>query len=201
MKLFWKILLVFFYQTSMAQKENAEIVKGNEAYYKGDYFLAETHYNKAININNKNSIAYYNKGNALFKQNKFNAAVEAFELALQNSNNILTKSKYFFNKGVAETKQAKWKQAVTSFKQALKLTPNDKDIQENLQKALDELKKQQPQQNSSNNNNNQNKNPQSPKLSKEQIENELNKLRNEEKRLQQDLQKKKIQKVLPEKDW
>lgn len=201
MKQLWIILLLFFYQVSFAQKENEEILKGNEAYYKGDYFLAETHYNNAINLNAKNAIAYYNKGNALFKQNKFKAAAEAFEQALQNSNNALSKPKYFYNKGVAEAKQAKWKEAVTSFKQALKISPNDKDIQENLQKALDELKKQQPKQNPSNNNNNENKNPPSPKLSKEQIENELTKLRNEEKRLQQDLQKKKIQKVLPDKDW
>ena len=38
-------------------------------------------------------------------------------------------------------------------------------------------------------------------MNKEQMENELNKLRNEEKRLQKEMQKQKVQQVSPEKDW
>lgn len=200
------ILLINISLFAVAQKENKEIIKGNESYKKGEYEIAESSYNKAIEANDKNSIAYFNKGNALLKQNKYSAAASMYTAAINNSNNVFIKAKAAYNKGVAEAKQKNWQQAVDAFKQALKMAPSDKDTRENLQKALNEIKKQKPEEKPNNqkkkdDNKEEDKKKQQPKMSKEQMENELNKLRNEEKRLQKEIQKQKVQPVSPEKDW
>jgi tetratricopeptide (TPR) repeat protein len=152
-------------------------------------------------MNGENAIALLNKGNALHKQGKFTEAATFFDAAISFANNNLIKSKAAYNKGVAEAKQKNWSNAVSAFKQALKLAPTDVDARENLQKAMNEIKKQnanKPQPNK--NKPNEQKPKDQNKMSKEQMENELNKLRDEEKRLQKDLQKNK-QQYNQEKDW
>lgn len=206
MKYLITILLICISVFAVAQKGNKEIIKGNESYKKGEFEIAESNYTKAIEANDKNSIAYFNKGNALLKQNKYSAAASMYAAAINSSNNVFIKVKAAYNKGVAEAKQKNWQQAVEAFKQALKMAPDDKDTRENLQKALNEIKKQKPEEKPNNqkkkdDNKEEDKKKQQPKMSKEQMENELNKLRNEEKRLQKEMQKQKVQPVSPEKDW
>lgn len=201
------ILLLTISFSALAQKGNRDIIKGNESYKKGEFAAAETDYNKAIESNNKNSIAYFNKGNALLKQNKFTDAASMYAAAISNSKDVFIQAKAAYNKGVAEAKQQKWQEAADAFKQALKLAPTDKDARENLQMAMNEIKKKQKSQEKPNNNKKKedkkddDKKKQQPKMNKDQMENELNKLRNEEKRLQKEMQKKKVQQVSPEKDW
>lgn len=201
------ILLLTISFVAVAQKENRAIIKGNESYKKGEFEIAESSYSKAIEANDKNSIAYFNKGNALLKQNKYSDAATMYAAAINNSKDVFIKAKAAYNKGVAEAKQKNWQQAVDAFKQALKMAPNDKDTRENLQKAMNEVKKQQKPEDKPNDNKKKednkedDKKKQQPKMNKEQMENELNKLRNEEKRLQKEMQKQKVQQVSPEKDW
>lgn len=201
------ILLLSVSFSAFAQKGNREIIKGNESYKKGEFAIAETNYNKAIVANDKNSTAYFNKGNALLKQNKFTDAANMYAAAMQNNKDVFMQAKASYNKGVAEAKQQKWQEAVDAFKQALKLAPNDKEARENLQKAMNEIKKKQKPEEKPNENKKKedkkedDKKKQQPKMNKDQMENELNKLRNEEKRLQKELQKQKTQQVSQEKDW
>ena len=199
------LLLVFL---ANAQKSNNEILKGNEAYKKGDFKNAETEYDNALKVDGKNATALFNKGNALQKQGKLDEAAKQYESTVENSTNLLVQSKALYNKGVAEAKQKQWQQAVGSFKQALRLQPTDIEARDNLQKAMNEIKKQQeknPQDNKKDDKKNSDDRPkekkQEPKMNKQQMEKELNKLGNEEKRLQHDLQKQKIRPSSVDKDW
>jgi len=81
LRLAFIISLCFIYSFLLAQKENDAIAKGNEAYVKGDYATAENYYSKAIEQNNKNATAYYNKANALYKQNKWKEAADMYATA------------------------------------------------------------------------------------------------------------------------
>ncbi len=202
------IVLLFTSLFSFSQKVNNEIVKGNEAYKKGNYKNAVTAYNSALAIDGKNATAQYNKGNVLYKQKQLVDATQAYKTAGENANNATTQSQAFYNKGVAEANQKQWQEALNSFKQSLRLQPSDKEARENLQKVLNELKQQDKQQDKNkqddkkqNKKDQQKKKEQQPKMNKQQMENEFNKLSNEEKRLQQDVQKQRTKQVAGGRDW
>ena len=93
-------------------------------------------------------------------------------------------------------------EAHKSFKEALKLTPEDNDARENMQKAINDLKKQQ-QSLSQNQRKQQKPQPEKQKnklTSQEMMEQKFNELSDKEKQLQKMLQKK-PNASQPEKDW
>jgi hypothetical protein len=127
------------------------------------------------------------------------------------------KQKAFYNKGVAFQKEKKLPECITAYKNALILDPNDEDARQNLQRALKEQEKQQQQQNQNKNQkqqqpknqpkNNQQKNnqpqPSPSKMSKQDAEEKLKSLLENEKQLQDKLHKLKGAPApdSPEKDW
>lgn len=193
-----------------AQGVNNFIAKGNDLYKKGDYKQAQVEYEKALQADKANRSAQFNDGNALQKMGNYADAGKLFQSVLENTKDPSLQSKSSYNKGVAEVKQQQLQEAVNSFKQSLRLNPADEESRENLQKALNELKKQQEknkdnkkqdnkQDKKKQDNKSQQPKPES-KISKQQAENLLNQLRQEEKQLQ-DYQKQKIKQQNPEKDW
>ena len=179
-------------------------------YKAGDYSLALTTYQKALETDQKNAPALFNAGNASQKQQHYEDAAKYFQSVLKDASNPALQSKAGYNKGVAEIKQKQLQDAIQSFKQSLKLDPNDQDTRENLQKAINELKKQN-EKNKDKKDDKQDKKDQQKKdeqqkqqpkndMTKQQAENLLSQLRQEEKHLQ-DLQKLKIKQTNPEKDW
>ncbi len=197
------IILFFFAFGAHAQTANNFILKGNELYKKGDFKNAQIEYEKALQAEIKNATAQFNNGNALQKQGNFADAAKQFQGSSESTKDIPLKASSNYNQGVAEVKQKQLQEAVSSFKQSLRLNPSDVEARDNLQKALNELKKQDQKQKPKDNKQ-QEKKPQEQKkdnpLNKQQAENLLNQLRQEEKRLQE-MQKQKIKQVRPEKDW
>ncbi len=190
-----------------AQGVNNFIAKGNDLYKKGDYKQAQVEYEKALKADKANGSAQFNDGNALQKMGNYADARKLFQSVLENTKDPSLQSKSSYNKGVAEVKQQQLQEAVNSFKQSLRLNPTDEESRENLQKALNELKKQQDsnkdnkkQDNKKQQDNKSQKQKPESKISKQQAENLLNQLRQEEKQLQ-DYQKQKIKQQNPEKDW
>lgn len=115
------------------------------------------------------------------------------------------KSRAGYNKGVSLTRQHKLLESIDAYKEALRLVPTDEEARQNLQKALNELKKQQQQQpKEDKKKDDKDKQKQKPndlpenksKLNQKQAEQMLNALRQEEKKLQRGVQKKTIQEVL-----
>jgi len=183
---------------TFAQKANNTIIKANELYKKGDVKNAETVYNEALKIDSKNTAALFNKGNALFKQNKFNDAAKQYQTTAETATDAELQAKAFYNKAIAEIKQQQYKQAIQSLKQSLKLNNSDEQARENLQRLLNEVNKQKQQQQQ------QQKQEQPPKekpLTKEEAAKQLEMLRNEEKRLQKEIQQQKNKPSKNEKDW
>ena len=58
----------------------------------------------------------------------------------------ITKEKAYYNKGVAYQKAKKLPECINAYKNALMLSPQDEDARQNLQRALVEQKQQQQQQ-------------------------------------------------------
>jgi len=180
------------------QKDIVDIGKGNEAYKKQEFDKAQDFYRKALELSPKNATASFNLGNALFRDKKAEEAEKIFGLAAENTEDKLSRADAEYNKGVALTMQKKTAESIEAYKDALRLNPTDSMARENLQRALKEQQKQQ----NNKKNDQQKEKKQQQKLNKQQIMQLLNALQEQEKLLQQKLQKSKVPAPgQPEKDW
>ena len=202
---------------SFSQNEKTLIKKGNESYSKKEYDKAITDYKKVTEKNPANSTAQFNLGNALYKSKKTDEAITAYENAVSNSDSKNDKSKSFYNKGVVLQNNQKLPECIDAYKNALKLNPDDEDARQNLQKALQQLKQQQQKQKDNkeqkkpkddqkqqpkDDQKNQQPKPQPSKLTKQDAEEKLKALLQQEKNLQDKLRKvSEASPTRPEKDW
>jgi Ca-activated chloride channel family protein len=203
---------------ALAQKTNIAIRRGNQLYKQKNYEASKQEYSKALAESPKDATAHYNMGNAVFRSNKNDEAIQSYDNTLENSSDKVVREKAFYNKGVALSKDKKLQESIDAWKESLKLDGNDNDARENLQKALMELKKQQQEQskndkkeNKDQKNKNQDKQqqkqqqqqPQQPqnKLNKQQVDQLLKALEQKEKEIQQKMQKGSPAPNKPEKDW
>ena len=209
--------------STSAQNEKGLIKKGNEAYEKMEYDNAITNYQQATTKNPANPTAQYNLGNALYKNKKTDEAVQAYENALSNVTSNADKAKAYYNKGVVLQNDKKLPECIEAYKNALKLNPQDEDARQNLQKALlqqkeqeknkddkekkddkkpkDDKKKKEKEKPKEEEKNEQPK-PQPSKLTKQDAEEKLKALLQQEKNLQDRLRKvNTATSARPEKDW
>lgn len=213
MKIIYTIVgLLGFTLAGSAQTDQQLISLGNKLYKQRQFEKAAQEYQKAAELNNKNVKAQFNMGNALYRSKKVEAAQKVFDAAAENSDDKPLKTNAYYNKGVTLSQQKKLEESIEAYKQSLRLSPEDNEARENLQKALNELKKKQDQQPSPKDDkkkNDQDKKDQKDepqksksKLNEKQAEQMLNALRQEEKNIQKDLQKSKKQNSnTPGKDW
>jgi len=197
--------ILFFLITAIAntQPVNNSIQKGNDAYRNNDYKAAVENYKDALQKDHTNNIARFNLANALQKQNETGEAKKNYDEVIEESDVNSLRSGSNYNKGIAYLKEKDLLNAAASFKECLKQDPNDDSARENLQKALNELKKQQqqnqPQQKKQQQQQKQKQQKNQP-LNKDMMQQKFNELRNQEKQLQQKLQSKTTANQ-PEKDW
>lgn len=151
----------------------AELDKAKEAYESGDFAKSAQMYGKYATTST-NGESFYNAGNALYKEGKYDEAIKSYEKA--TFNNKESRAKNFANIGNAYAKQPNeenLKKAIESYEESLKLE-DDKEIQENLEavkKALDKQKEQKQdqkdkQENKDNKEQNKDKNDKSDKQDK-----------------------------------
>jgi Ca-activated chloride channel family protein len=221
------VAALFFFMSfslsSFSQKTKDAIIKGNKAYKQNDYNAAENAYQEALKNSDTNATASYNLGNALYKKNSAEEAVKSYDDAIAATKDNVIRQKAFYNKGVALQAAKKLPECINAYENALMLNPNDEDARQNLQRALKEQqkqqqknqdqkkqnkkqdKKQQPK-NQPQNNQEKNHNPPKPspsKLTKQEAEEKLKSLLENEKQLQDKMHKIKGAAVpnSPEKDW
>lgn len=194
-----------------AQSEKTIIKQGNEAYAKKDYPAAATEYNKVLQKNPENVTAQYNLGNALYKSEKKEEAIGAYDKSIDKLSKPVEKSNAYYNKGVVLHNENKLPECIDAYKNALKLDPNNEDARQNLQKALKKQQEQQQQQKKDKKDEekekDKNKQQQEPKpkpsrITKKDAEEKLKALMQKEKNLQDKLHKVNANAPnKPEKDW
>lgn len=208
--------------TTKAQNTKQLIKKGNEAYEKKDYENAITQYQQATVKNPADPTAAYNMGNALYKNKKADEAVQAYDEAASKASSKSDKAKAFYNKGVVLQNNKKLPECIEAYKNALKLNPQDEDARQNLQKALQQQKEQQKKENKDKkeekkpkddkkqkekdkpkeDEKNEQPKPEPSKLTKQDAEEKLKALLQQEKNLQDKLRKvNTATSAKPEKDW
>lgn len=188
-----------------AQESNKLINKGNEAYKQQQYDKATEAYKVVLEKDPNNVIASFNMGNALFKGKKFEEAAKVFDEAAKKTEDKQLQAQLYYNKGVALTQQKKLEQSIESYKQSLRINPVDTLARENLQRALNEKKQQEQQQNQNQNQQKEQKENQSKpkqnKLNQQQVQQLLKALEEQEKKLQDKVNKKPPVAGQPDKDW
>ncbi len=203
-----KILLTILFALTTAamaysQEVNRYIQKGNDAYRRNDYSGAISLYRQALQKDTGNAIAKFNMANALQKRNENTASLDNYDEIAAATREISLRSHAMYNKGLALVNEKKLVEAIESFKRSLLSDPTDNEARDNLQKAMNELKKQQqsqPQQNKQNEKQDKPQQKKQPKVNRDMMEQKFRELQNQEKQLQKKLQKKQNN-GQPEKDW
>jgi Ca-activated chloride channel homolog len=148
-------LLLVVTMSAFAQKEKKEIRAGNDRYEKGNYSDAETEYRKALEKNQTSYPGTYNLGGALYRQKKFDEAVQQYQQAIDRTTDPKEKASSYHNLGNSMVKAQKYAESIDAYKKALKLNPSDNDTRYNLAYAQAMLRKQQEQQQQDQQNQNQ----------------------------------------------
>lgn len=218
------VFLSFFACRVFAQKGNKEVYYGNKAFQKGDFTTAVAQYEKALKLAPGNQAARINLALAQSKMKKVDAAVKNYDAALANSKDLQRNAMINYDKGTTLAQNKKYEEAIKSFENTLRTSPEDGNARENLQKAINELKKQQQKNQDKNQNKNQKQPPPPPKkdnksqqnnqhqpqdqhqnqgMSKQQAEQYLKALRQQERETQKKLQGQKAGGGTPPngKDW
>jgi Ca-activated chloride channel family protein len=196
-KKFCTVVCILFTVPLYAQKTEGSLNKGNEYYKQAQFDLAEKQYRAARAQNNGNTTAQYNLANALIEQKKYREATDILGSLLKAASDKEVKAAAFYNQGVIYTKERELEASIEAYKASLRINPADKEVRENLQKALLELKKQQQQKQQQQKQQQQNQS----NMSKREAEQKLKALQEKEKKLQERLQNKGQKGNSMPKDW
>lgn len=131
---------------SFSQENYSNIKKGINFLEKKNYSEAEAKFRKVIENNDTVMQAYFNLGNAIYEQQRFEEARESYEKALVLSKTKLEKSEVSYNIGNTFMAEKKWEDAIKSYKSSLRNNSKDMDAKYNLAYAQKFLEKEQQQQ-------------------------------------------------------
>ncbi len=226
------LFLHLFALSLFAQKAERDYIrKGNRSFNDSVFVDAEVNYRKALNANPNSAVAMYNLGNTLSQEKKIKEAVEQYTTAAKLEKDKGKLAKIYHNAGVLFQASKNYKQAVDAYKMSLRNNPKDNETRYNLALALSMLKKQQQQkdknkdnkqdqkkkdkkdqnkkskdqkQNQKDKNKQENSKPkkQDNKMSKENAQQLLNSVMQDEKNIQDKVKKQQVmQGGRLEKDW
>jgi len=177
------IVILFFASAvlSFAQADKKFIRQGNRSYEKGKFLESELLYRKALDKNKESADAFFNTGDALYKQKKFEEASRQFEENYSMNEDKKKKSASLYNMGNSLLMANKVKESIDAYKGSLKLDPKNMEAKYNLAYAQDLLQKQQQQQQQKDQNkNNQDKNQDKQQQKKDQKDQKDNKDQNQD---------------------
>jgi len=216
------LLAVLSGHAASAQNVQSQVYGGNEAYKKSNFDAAENKYRSALKMAPDDAVANYNLGNTLYRKDNTDQAIQSYDNSIQNASDRKIREKAYYNKGVAYQKAKKLPECIDAYENALMLDPADEDARQNLERALKQQQQQQqqqpkqqnkkppPKQNQKQQQKKQQQQqsdnqppPESSKLTRQEAEEKLKSLLENEKELQDKLHKMNRQASpdKPEEDW
>lgn len=175
-------VLLLMASTSFAQKAERDFIrKGNRQFKDSVYVDAEVNYRKALDANPKSTIAMFNLGNTLAQQNKLQEAMEQYVGATKIEKDKSNLAQIYHNMGVIFHSQKDYAKAVEAYKQSLRNNPKDDETRYNL--ALAQKMLQDQQQNEQNQD--QNQQQQNQQQNQQQDQNQQDQQQNQQNQQQQ----------------
>ena len=230
-KTLFTIVLILSAISAFSQNERKFVRNGNNFFLEamndttqasiGKFSSAEKEYRKALEKKPNDLKWDFNLADALYKQMRFEEATEKFIELADKMETPEEKARTLHNKGNSQLMQQKIDESIESYKEALRLNPNDLETKYNLAYAQNLKKQQQDQdqnqdnqnqnqnqdnenQQQSQDNQNQNNNQQQNKISRENAEQLLQALQNDERDIQDKVNREKAaqpQRTRVEKEW
>nr|WP_321331521.1 tetratricopeptide repeat protein [uncultured Bacteroides sp.] len=127
--------------------ERDYIRKGNRLFNDSTFVDAEVNYRKALEVNPKSTVSMYNLGNTLSQQKKVKEAIEQYTEASKIEKDKMKLAHIYHNTGVLFQATKDYKQAVEAYKMSLRNNSKDNETRYNLALAQKLLKDQQQKQN------------------------------------------------------
>ncbi|MBP6557942.1 MAG: BatC protein [Flavobacterium sp.] len=238
----YSLILISFLAKAQKKENDNNLPKGNEAFLEKKFADAEAEYRISESKNPKKSIAPYNLGNAIYRQNHNNEAKYHYAKALKNAKSRTEKHLSFHNIGNTLMKDKDYSGAVQAYENALRNNPADEQTRYNYalakkmlednppkkddDKSKDKKKQKEDEKKKKDNQEDKNKDqekkgqndkdkkdskdknqgkpqPQPGGMGKQRLENLLDAVNNEEKKVQDKVNKQKVQAnpKKTEKDW
>ena len=132
------ILLISF--VLQAQEKDKFLPQGNEKFADKNYAEAEADYRLSQSKFKKKSIASYNLGTAIYRQNQTAEAKYQFVKAIKDAKTKVEKHQAFHNLGNSFMKEKNYSNAVEAYKNALRNDPTDEETRYNFALAKKMLK-------------------------------------------------------------
>ena len=138
-----KVLLYILITISFAvsaQEKDKTLPKANEEYAEKKFVDAEANYRISHSKFPKRTVAPFNLGNAIYKQNQAGEAKFAYAKALENTKSRVQRHKVFHNLGNVFMQEKNYTNAVDAYKNALRNKPTDEETRYNYALAKKMLK-------------------------------------------------------------
>ena len=219
-KTYITLLFLLVASCAFAQKTERDYLRsGNKLYNDSLFIKAEVDYRKALEINPKSTDAMFNLGNSLLMQQKAKEAMEQFESASKVEKDRDKLAQIYHNMGVILQSSKQYPQCIEAYKESLRNNPKDDETRYNLALAQKLLKDQQQNQDQNQDKNqdqkqnqkddkkDQNKDQQQQQQNKDEMSKEnaqqlLNAVMQDEKNVQDKVKKQlQIQGKKLDKDW
>ncbi len=173
--------------TAQAQKAERDYIrKGNRLFADSTFVDAEVNYRKALDVNPKSTVSMYNLANTLLAQNKVEEAMQQYVAASKLEKDKGNLAQIYHNMGVIFHGQKDLQKAIEAYKESLRNNPHDDETRYNLALAQKQLNEQQQQQQEQNQNQEQQEQQQ-----KEQEQQQENKEQEQEQQQNQQQQQNK----------
>ena len=137
-KIIFILIISFISQWTFSQTAHKLLREGNKAYKEDDFAKAAEDYYKALAKDPSNIKGKFNLGNATYKNDGYDEAVQHFSSAAELAKDNQTKADAYYNLGNSLFKKAQSEEgkglekSVEAYKKSLRLNPNDMDTKKNL---------------------------------------------------------------------
>lgn len=140
MKNYILYILITLSFAAAAQEKDKTLPKANDEYAERQFVEAEANYRISHSKFPKRTVAPFNLGNAIYKQNQVAEAKFAYATALENTKSRVQRHKVFHNLGNVFMKEKNYTNAVEAYKNALRNKPSDEETRYNYALAKKMLK-------------------------------------------------------------
>ena len=138
------LLVASAVQAFAQQKTDRDYLRsGNKLYNDSLFIKAEVDYRKALEINPKSTDAMFNLANALLMQQKAKEAMEQYESVSKIEKDKDKLAQIYHNMGVILQSSKQLPQCIEAYKESLRNNPKDNETRYNLALAQKQLKDQQ----------------------------------------------------------